>query len=166
MGYFFGGGYGVVSIIVITGEKGIGKTTLLKRIIEESHKDFYGVISERSDTGYYVQDVKTGAKMVLCSEKGTGFEFRRFYFDFEAMKLCEDSLKQKGEILVYDEIGYLEMHKKINIWKYIQEPAIVIVRKDLVDKISSQYHTEVFEVKKGNKNELKRIILEKIENIN
>ncbi|MGD2246800.1 MAG: nucleoside-triphosphatase [Candidatus Methanofastidiosia archaeon] len=151
---------------MITGEKGIGKTTLLKEVIEESPKDFYGVISERFDTGYYVQDVKTGEKMALCSEKGSGYKFKRFYFDFDAMKLCEDSLKQKGEILVYDEIGYLEMEEKINIWKYIQEPAIVIVRKDLVDKISSQYYTEIFEVKKGNRKELKNIILEKIENIN
>lgn len=150
---------------MITGEKGVGKTTLLKEIIEASNKDFYGVISERFDTGYYVQDVKTGEKMILCSEKGNGFKFKRFYFDFEAMKLCEDSLKRAGKILVYDEIGHLEMRKDIDIWENLEEPAIVIVRKELVNVVSSQYHTEVFEVEKKNKEKIKRIILDEISNI-
>lgn len=135
-------------MIVITGEKGVGKTTLLKKIIEQSKKDFYGIISERFDTGYYVEDVKTKEKQVLCSEEGPGFTFRKYYFDPAALTFIKESLKRTGEILVYDEIGYLEIEGKIKIWEYMKEPAILIVRKDFIDIISSRFDTEIFEVKK------------------
>jgi nucleoside-triphosphatase THEP1 len=154
----FGQRFVVVIMIVITGEKGVGKTALLKKVIEQSEKDFYGIISERFDTGYYVEDVKTGKKKILCLKSGPGFKFRNYYFDPAAFIFIKESLKRRGEILVYDEIGYLEVEEKINIWDYMKEPAILIVRKDLVDFISSRFDTVVFEVKKGDKKQLQNIL--------
>ena len=145
---------------MITGEPGGGKTTLLKKVIKESRKDFYGVLSERFDRGYYVEDVKTKEKRVLCSEDCIGFKFRRFYFDPAALSFIEESLKRKGDILVYDEIGYLEVEGRIKIWEYIKEPAILIVRKDLIDYVSARFSVDIFEVKEGK--ELKNMILERI----
>ncbi|MBU7015935.1 MAG: hypothetical protein HXS44_00385 [Theionarchaea archaeon] len=147
---------------MITGRPGGGKTTLLKKVINESKKDFYGVLSERFNKGYYVEDVKTGEKRILCSEDCIGFKFRRFYFDPVALALIEESLKRRGDILVYDEIGYLEVEGKIKIWEYIKEPAILIVRKDLIDYISTRFPVDIFEVKKKN-TELKNMILKKID---
>jgi nucleoside-triphosphatase THEP1 len=146
---------------VITGEPGGGKTTLLKKVINESKKDFYGILSERFDKGYYVEDVKTGEKRILCSEDCIGFKFRRFYFDPASLTFIEESLRRKGDILVYDEIGYLEVEEKIKIWEYIKEPAILIVRKDLIDYISARFSVDVFEVKK--ERELINMILKKID---
>lgn len=150
-------------MMVITGEKGVGKTTLLKKIIEESKKDFYGVLSERFEKGYYVEDVKTGEKRILCSRERIGFKFRKFYFDPAALQFIKESLERKGEILVYDEIGHLEVEEKISIWEYMKEPAILIVRKDLVDFISSRYNTVIFEVFEENREQLKSVILKRIE---
>lgn len=143
-------------MIVITGEKGIGKTTLLKKVIEQSKRDFYGIISERFCTGYSVEDVKTKKKKILCLKSGPGFKFRNYYFDPAAFIFIKESLKRRGDILVYDEIGYLEIEGKINIWDYLKEPAILIVRKDVIDIISSRFDTEIFEVKGGE--ELKTIL--------
>lgn len=150
-------------MIVITGEKGIGKTTLLKKIINQSKRDFYGIISERFDKGYYVEDLKTGEKRILCSKDCIGFKVKGFYFDPAALQVIIESLKRKGEILVYDEIGYLEIEEKIRIWEYIKEPAILVVRKDLVDMISSRFNTEVFEVFEENREQLKNTILERVD---
>lgn len=150
-------------MIVLTGEIGIGKTTLLKKVINESKRDFYGILSERFDRGYYVEDAKTGERKILCSEDGTGLKFRKFYFDPEALVLIEESLKRKGDILVYDEIGYLEMEGRIDVLKYVKEPAILIVRKDLVDIISSRFDVVIYEVSRENRKKLKNIILERLE---
>lgn len=150
-------------MIVITGERGVGKTTVLKKVIDQSKRDFYGILSERFDRGYYAEDVKTKEKTILCSRDCIGFKFRGFYFDPAALQFIIESLKKTGEILVYDEIGYLEIEEKIRIWEYIKEPAIIIVRKELVDVVSSRFNTEVFEVFKENREQLENTILERVE---
>ena len=147
--------------IVITGDKGVGKTTLVKKVIQESEKKFYGILSERFEKGYFIQDLKTGEKMILCSEEGIGFKFKKYYFDPEALEFIRRSLKRTGDILVYDEIGYLEM-EKIEIWDLIKEPALLIVRKDLIHVVSSRFTAEIFEVTEENREELVNVILEKI----
>lgn len=150
-------------ILVITGERGVGKTTLLRKIVEESERDFYGVVSERFDKGYYVKDIKTKEKKILCSEEDIGFKFRKFYFDPAALQFVEECLKRKGDILVYDEIGYLEAEGKTKIWEYIKEPAILIVRKELTPVISSRFNGEVLEVTRENREQIKEYVLKKME---
>ena len=110
-----------------------------------------------------MEDVKTGEKRILCSEDGAGVKFRRFWFDPEALKFIKESLERKGDILVYDEIGYLETEGKIAIWEYIKEPAILIVRKELVDVVSSRFDVKIFEVFKENREHLKDIIQKQID---
>ena len=149
-------------MILITGEKGIGKTTLLKKVIDKSKRDFYGIISERFDKGYYVEDLKTGEKRILCSKNCIGFKVRGFYFDPVTLEFVIESLKRKGEILVYDEVGYLEIEGRIRIWEYIREPAILIVRKELVDVLSSRFDAQVFEVFEENREQLGITILKRI----
>jgi nucleoside-triphosphatase THEP1 len=150
-------------MIVITGEKGIGKTTVLRKVVEGSKKDFYGVISDRFEKGYYVEDLKTGERRILCSENGPGLKLRRFFFNMESLQFVIESLERGGDILVYDEIGYLEMERALDIFCYIREPAIVIVRKELVDTFSSGIDAEIFEVNQENRDGLHKIILAKIE---
>ena len=147
--------------IVITGEKGVGKTTLVKKVIQRSEKKFYGILSERFEKGYFIQDLKTEEKMILCSEECIGFKFRKYYFDPEALEFIRKSLERTGDILVYDEIGYLEM-EKIDIWDLLQGVALLIVRKDLVPVVSSRFTAEIFEVTKENREDLVNIILERI----
>jgi len=131
-------------------------------VIAQSERDFYGILSERFDRGYFVEDVKTKRKMILCSKDPIGFKFRQYYFDTEAMTFIEESLKRTGEILVYDEVGYLEVEGKMGIWKYVKEPAILVVRKELVDLIASLYMTTVYEVFKEDREQLKTAVLESV----
>ena len=147
--------------IVITGDKGVGKTTLVKKVIQRSKKNFYGILSERFEKGYFIQDLKTGEKMISCSEECIGFKFRKYYFDPEALEFIRRSLKRTGDILVYDEIGYLEM-EKVDIWDLLQGNALLIVRKDLVPVVSSRFRAEIFEVTKENREDVVNIILERI----
>ncbi|AHF79480.1 nucleoside-triphosphatase [Thermococcus paralvinellae] len=148
-------------IIGITGERGVGKTTVLKKVIKELN-DVYGIISERFDGGFYVEDVKTGKKMVLASEREKiGFKLRKFYFNPEAIKFMERALQRGGRIMVYDEIGYLELLGYFDVFKYIKEDCVLIVRKDFLDEISKQIPFDVvFEVTVENRDWIWRKILE------
>jgi len=122
-------------IIIITGEKRIGKTTLLKKIIKNLEKDIFGIISESFEDGFLVEDLKIKEKKVLASKNKIGFKLRGYYFDPDTIKFVEKALERGGEILVYDEIGYLEMRGFLDIFKYLKNNSIVIVRKDILKDV-------------------------------
>ena len=140
-------------IIIITGEKRIGKTTLLKKIIKNLEKDIFGIISESFEDGFLVEDLKTKKKKVLASKNKIGFKLRGYYFDPDAIKFVEKALEREGEILVYDEIGYLEMRGFLDIFKYLKNNSIVIVRKDMLkDVLENRGDYRVFIVTEENRN--------------
>ncbi|HDM23159.1 MAG TPA: hypothetical protein ENG20_05190 [Methanomicrobia archaeon] len=153
-------------IIVITGEKHVGKTTVLKKIIENLGKDIFGVISESFNDGFWVEDLNTKEKRVLASKNKIGFKLRGYYFDPEVIKFVKKALERKGEILVYDEIGYLEMNGFIDVFKYLKKNSIVIVRKDILkDVLKKMDEYKVFTVTKKNRNVIANKILELCNNI-
>jgi len=140
-------------IIIITGNIHTGKTTLLKKIIKNLEKDIFGIISESFEDGFLVEDLKTKEKKVLASKNKIGFELRGYYFDPDAIKFVEIALERGGEILVYDEIGYLEMRGFLDIFKYLKKNSIVIVRKDILkDVLENMEDYRVFIVTEENRN--------------
>jgi len=153
-------------ILIITGEKRIGKTTILKKIIKNLEKDIFGVISESFEDGFLVEDLKTKEKKVLASKNKIGFKLRGYYFDPEVIKFVEKALKREGEILVYDEIGYLEMRGFLDIFKYLKKNSIMIVRKDILkDVLKKIENYKVFTATKENRNFTANKILELCNNV-
>jgi len=147
-------------IVGITGERGVGKTTVLKKVITRLD-GAYGVISERFDGGFYVEDLKTGEKVVLASEREPiGFKLRKFYFNPEALAFMERALQREGKVLVYDEIGYLELLGYFDVFKYLQGDCLLILRKDLLGEITKRVKLDVlFEVTIGNRDRVWEEIL-------
>ncbi len=139
-------------IIVITGAIHMGKTTILKKLITNLEKDISGVISEAFENGFLVEDLKTKKKKVLASKNEIGFKLRGYYFDPEAITFVENALKRKGEILVYDEIGYLEMKGFLDIFRYLKKNSVVIVREDILQDVLKKIEDyRVFTVTKENR---------------
>ncbi|MCK4248081.1 MAG: hypothetical protein KAT49_02720 [Methanomicrobia archaeon] len=153
-------------IIVITGAIHMGKTTILKKLITNLKKKICGVISEAIEDGFLVEDLKTKEKKVLASKNKIGFKFRGYYFDPEAITFVENALKRKGEILVYDEIGYLEMKGFLDIFRYLKKNSVVIVREDILQDILKKIEDyRVFTVTKENRDVIGDDILALCNNI-
>lgn len=150
--------------IIITGEKGVGKTTLVKKVVDTMEYRWYGVISERFEKGYSVKDVRTGETRILCSTDPIGIKVRGFYFDPDALSFIEKSLQREGDLLVYDEIGWLETQTDFDIFKYLTDKALLIVRKELIDEVSKQFTAIIFEVTKENREELLALIVAELSN--
>ncbi len=122
-------------ILIITGAIGVGKTTVLRAVVEMLEKDIYGVISERSGGRYFVEDLVTHEKRVLASKEKIGFKVKGYYFNPAALQFVERALQRTGDILVYDEIGHLEMRGIIDIFQYLTEDSLVIVREDILEDV-------------------------------
>ncbi|NJE46278.1 hypothetical protein E3E35_02375 [Thermococcus sp. GR7] len=57
------------------------------------------------------------------------FKFGKFYFNPDAPEFIKRALQRDGKIMVYDEIGYLEMLGYFDVFRYICGDSILIVRK-------------------------------------
>lgn len=140
----------------------MGKTTLLQKVIQKSDASFYGILSQRFPKGYYVTDIQTGRTQILCSTDPIGIKIRKYYFDPQALAFIERSLQRTDDILVYDEIGWLETESAFDIWKYMKEPALLIVRQELVDVISRKFPVTLFTVTEDNRDIYVDILVEKV----
>jgi len=140
----------------------VGKTTLLQKVIQKSDASFYGILSQRFQKGYYVTDIQTGETRILCSTDPVGIKIRRFYFDPQSLAFIERSLQRTGDILIYDEIGWMETESAFDIWKYMREPALLIVRQELVDMVSRKFPVTLFTVTEDNRDIYVNILVEKV----
>ncbi|ACJ15785.1 hypothetical protein TON_0300 [Thermococcus onnurineus NA1] len=75
------------------------------------------------------------------------FKFGKFYFNPDAPEFIKRALQRDGKIMVYDEIGYLEMLGYFDVFRYIKGDCIFIVRKDLLNEMSGKVKFDaLFEV--------------------
>ncbi len=142
-------------IVVITGEINSGKTTFLKKIIENLKKEFVvcGIISEAKyyegkKYSFYVKDIATDTRELLCTRKKIPGSIKtgKFYFSEKGIAFGNKVLTNTGNcrIVVVDEIGPLE--KRNQGWAksldYLLEknlPQIWVVRQSILQTILKQY---------------------------
>ncbi|MEM0118062.1 MAG: NTPase [Conexivisphaerales archaeon] len=167
-------------LILITGIPGVGKTTLLSKVILELRKrglSVGGVYSKemREDkvrTGFVMTDLLTGFQKELASVHGQGPRMGRYRVnlknlaDFGAPAL--ESAIQNADIIVIDEVGPMELvspefRRAVKQVMECSKPALIVIhlrmRDPLIEEIKGRGDSLIFEVTPENRNELASAIL-------
>ncbi len=134
--------------IILTGEPGVGKSTLLIKIVEELEARKPGICH-----GFYTQEVKRYGKRVGFKMAGTIIahvdsesEIRVSRYGVETNRINNIALgeiimipKETGRILYLDEIGQMQLHSQIFkklVKKYLDSKNICIAT------LSAVYHSQ------------------------
>lgn len=104
-------------LVIVTGQVGVGKTTVCQRVVtiaRESGLTCGGVISHKTaDWGILVEDVRSGASMPLASTRDTyqGPQTGKYWFNPAGIEFGVEAIRRgmSSSILVVDEIGPLEL---------------------------------------------------------
>ncbi len=106
-------------VVLLVGERGKGKTTLLTGLAEILRRrgvEVGGILSPRivrggETVGYLVRDIADGREEVLCSLEPPGLRFRRFYFRPEGIEFGRKAILEATglPVLIVDEVGPLEL---------------------------------------------------------
>ncbi len=167
--------------VVITGEPGVGKTTLVKRVVER--------IGDKS-IGFWTEEVRNrktkrreGFKVVTTEGKEEIFAHKRFTskhlvgsygvnlqkFEGVVIPLLEKAKRDRKKILVVDEVGKMELFSRRFreiIGDLVRDPArdmvITIPIRDvhpLVREIRRLPDAVVVELKKSNREGMEEEIL-------
>jgi nucleoside-triphosphatase len=110
-----------MSNILITGYPRTGKTTLIKKFLEQTTQSCTGFITEeiRND-----KNIRVGFKVVGISSNQTGIlahvsvksnyqvgKYKVDLLDFE--KIALEEMKKKADLVIIDEIGKMELFSKL-----------------------------------------------------
>lgn len=166
--------------ILLTGKIGIGKTSVCEKIVERAKKNGFtccGVLTRRleeggGNTGLLVEDISTGNKKVLAhritdGKIPKGIRFCNFIFIESAIEFAKKALFKRGDLLVIDEFGYLELEGRgfknalLAFKSEINKNSILVVRNELKEEVSKLLGCDfkVFEVNQKNREELPEVIL-------
>jgi len=168
--------------ILITGERGVGKTTLADRVFEKLIAKPVGfrtipLYENYRKVGYFLQDLQTGEKRLFAHRDFTDAErfaefglHKRVFEEFGISILTNASLKS-GWILL-DEIGVMEMgcapfvEALGNLWRLPRNQFWVVQKRspflETLAKMGLPYMR--FEVTVFNRVELAHEILKEIRN--
>ena len=113
-----------MEILIITGERNVGKTRRVRQLIEEFETTGYkvgGVISEavidensREKIAYNIKDLQSNKSMLLASIKPmeNSFKAGKYYFSVEAFAFASKCLShalESASVIFVDELGPLEL---------------------------------------------------------
>jgi len=104
-------------IIVVTGDIGIGKTTVCQRVIEIVRSEGYGcggiLTHKASDKSIVIEDIQTGEKETLATTNNLNYGPRvgKYTFSTKGIEFGIRAIERgtSAALLVIDEIGHLEL---------------------------------------------------------
>ncbi len=157
-------------VIIVTGEIGIGKTTVCQRLIELVRNQGYtcgGILTYKTaDKGIIIEDIQSGEKETLASINNVyhGPRTAKYFFNPKGIDFGIQAIDRgtSAAILVVDEIGHLELSGEgfANVCELIKagkvKDCILVIRKELLSAFLAQLPTTplVFETTINNRNQL------------
>lgn len=164
--------------IIITGEVGIGKTTVCSKLIEQCNKNgirISGILTLKTDQDHrIVEDISTGVKKELTILRSHSNETSesRFTFLEEGIRFGNSVIRNSGgeDIVLIDEIGPLEM-KGMGFLAYEEllnsKPSIcsILVIRNSILPIFLDKHPQpftLFEITAANRSNIHKTIFESI----
>lgn len=161
--------------IFITGESGVGKTTLIEEIVEIL-KSKGGIVSGFITKEERLKGKRVGFKIVdLISKKEYLFasksiqskiKFGSYYLHLENLeKVLNESLKIKYEYLIIDEIGKMEFYSnffKEKIFELMksEKNIISVLHRDFVENFKN--YGKIFTLTRENRDSIKKEVLKLI----
>ncbi len=157
-------------IIIVTGDIGIGKTTVCRKLIEILRNEGHtcgGILTYKDvDESIIIEDIQSGEKEVLASTKNVylGPHTPKYFFNPKAIEFGIRAIDRgsSSDILFGDEIGYLELRGGgfVEILELIKaekvKNSILVIRKELLSAFSARLGSRplILETTSNNRNEL------------
>jgi len=138
-------------MLILTGEKGSGKTTLVKNLLEEHRIAAQGFLSVKEMQGGEVTGISllilpehTSIPMATTTPLSTDTFTKRFYFYpgvFDRVNSHFRSIRRKCPF-IFDEFGLLEREEKGHYPVFgsllkSSHPSLIVVRSELTDDLVS-----------------------------
>jgi len=152
--------------VLITGERQIGKTTVLQKVIGQSDRIAGGIICPIDK----IQEIG-GKSMTFFSatEKDT-LSVGRFHIRKQAIEFGKKALQQamhKPGYIVFDEVGPLELHQKNGFINELEtalkiKECLIVIRKKMLEQFQNTYPAKykIFEIRENNRDTLAQEITE------
>ena len=171
-------------IFFVTGRPGVGKTTVLLRIIEKLRSEGYtvgGMLSrevrkEGTRIGFEVLDLKTGRKGWLAHiNQPAGPRIGKYRVNLQdlnsvGVKAILEAL-EKADVIAIDEVGPMELYSQAfveAVKKALESNKPVIgtvhfrAKHKIIDYLKKRDDSEIFQVTLENRSKLHKLITERI----
>jgi len=176
----------IVSNILITGHPGVGKTTLVKKVIEELRLDPVGFYTEEireegKRVGFRIKSLTPGLPRMegILARVGLAGPYRRGPYtinirDMEEIgaRSLEEALSHGG-LIVIDEIGNMEIVSKrfqAAVITSLESPSPVlgVIKYEpgpFVDRIRSRPDVEIIKLTREHYSEVKSFVVKKVKQL-
>ena len=171
-----------MAIFVITGDPGIGKTTVVMRVAETLKQRglmIGGIVSREIRNsnnvriGFEFVDLTTNERATLSSTTGSGPRMGKYFVDLDGCRFAVKSLIKaikNSDVIICDELGPMEFKSKEFIdcamdMLEIDKPIIVVVHKRLQHPVIDQFRKKanfLINVDLQNRNKAPDLLLDRL----
>ncbi len=171
-----------MTILAITGEPGIGKSTVAMRVAEELKKrnlKVGGIVSKEvrnnnTRTGFEFVDLATNERRLLASTVGNGPRVGRYVVNLEGCNFAAERLNraiENSDVIVCDELGPMEFKSKefidcVEHLLEIDKVVIIIIHKRLQHAIIDQFKKRanfIIHIDLQNRDKAHHLLLDRLE---
>ena len=147
-----------MTIIVLTGAPGVGKTTAVMRVareLKERGVKVGGIVSRGLKTnntriGFEFIDLTTNDRNVLASVTGNGPKVGKYFVNVAGCRFAAERLTsaiRNSDVIICDEIGPMELKSKeftdfVKNLLYVDKKVIVIVHQKLQHLLTDEFRNK------------------------
>ena len=172
-----------MTIIVLTGAPGVGKTTALIRVaqaLNERGVKVGGIVSRELRTnnnnmriGFEFINLGTNDRNVLASIAGNGPKVGKYFVNIAGCRFAAERLRnsvRNSDVIICDEIGPMELKSREFIDSVkdlldVDKKVIVVVHRNLQHHLTDEFRNKsslLINLNSENREKVKEILLDKL----